>query len=221
MATDFQSYLSNHVTLGVHPGRAEYDLVYTLIMIPLIFQSIWNNTVSSDLHLHPALDLDHLVIFLFLFQTLRADSGFVDIWRLSIRHVLKSDWYFGGVVTWCFCELYGMKWHGIYVCSPKLNSCFSTKLPYPSPWSCRFISQAVVLRPHRACSPSLVTWAWTCPQLSLLTFTVVTNSAFSPVHPRDLFCAIYFHCQDSITPSFLRLREISVDVIVVITFAGS
>lgn len=41
-----------------------------------------------------------------------------------------------------------------------------------------------------------------------------------PIRPRDLLCAIYFHLQDSITLYFLSLREVSVVVMVVITFAG-
>lgn len=67
------------------------------------------------------------------------------------------------------------------------------------------------LRPQRfvltePAAPWLVTWAWTLQQLRLLTFTFVTNSAFSPIHPRDLLCAIYFLCQDSIAAYFSQIR---------------
>lgn len=111
-----------------------------------------------------------------------------------------------------------MKWHSI-LCVHQSRT--AVNLPYQRPWSCRFISQGTVLQSHRACSPSLWTCAWTCPQLRLLTFTVVTDGAcpLLPALTPPQRSPVYFHHQDSIIPYYLRLRDPY--VIVVITFAGS
>lgn len=67
-------------------------------------------------------------------------------------------------------------------------------------------------------APSLQTLAWSRPQLRPLTFTVVTNSAFSHSPLRSPLCNLFppprFH-----HPTFLfRLSEVSVDVVVDIIF---
>lgn len=186
-------------------------------MVPLIFQSSWNNTVSTHLHLHHSLDLDSLDIFSICFKHWRWTQfcRYFGIWAAGL---FKSRTVvFGVLIRGVFVS---NAWNGTaFMCAHQSRT---TNLPYQSPWCCQFISQGRALRSHGACSPSLGTGAGTCPKLRLLTFTFVTNSNQSlSLHFRDLLFAIYFHGQDSIIPYFLRLRNVSVDVIVVITFAGS
>lgn len=99
-----------------------------------------------------------------------------------------------------------MKWHSICARSAKQNSCYSTNLAYDSPRSRRFISQATALRPHRASSPLARNVSLNSPTVATADIYFCYKQCIFPHSPRDLLCAIYFLCQDSIAAYFSQIR---------------